>query len=808
MSIMPDTAAIRENISSKLSRYFGCTPEEASREQLYKAVVMTVKDILTEKRGKFKQEVNRVRAKRVYYMSMEFLPGRSLKNNLFNLSLTESYEAALKDFGVSLEELFEFEPDAALGNGGLGRLASCYLDSLTSLDYPVTGYSLCYQYGLFRQMIVDGTQVELPDTWLSGGEAWLVPRADRILHVKMGGRVKENWTGSHLDISYEDFEEIEAVPYDLIISGKNGCGANNLRLFRARDVKNFNMKLFTQGQYAMAVKENTNAEIITKVLYPSDNHTEGKLLRLSQQYFLVSAAVQSILRDHVAVHGTPENLHEKAAIHINDTHTAMCIPELIRILTDEYAFPWEKAFDIAQKTCSYTNHTVMPEALETWNEDLFRLRLPRIYTIIKEINERFCTSAFAACDGNFAKVSRMSIIAYNQIRMANLCIVGSHMTNGVSALHSDILKKSLFKDFNRIYPERFTNVTNGIAYRRWLCQANPALSELIREAIGDAFLKEPEQLSSLLAYKDDTAFLRRLAEIKKKNKTALAEKIAKKSGAILNADSVFDVQIKRIHEYKRQLMNALAIIGKYLDILEDPRACRTPVTYLFAGKSAPGYVMAKKIIKLIYYVGREIAASPARELLCVVFLEDYNVSLAESIIPAAEISEQISLAGKEASGTGCMKLMMNGALTIGTLDGANIEIYERVGSENMYIFGLNSEEVDRLWASGYYSQTYFNTNERLRRVINKLNTGFCGESFSDIASYLVNGPGVPDPFMCFADFESYRSTHERALADYADPLKWNRSSLVNIATSGFFAAERAVSEYAEKIWNIKSVKLT
>ena len=795
---------VKKAIEEKLSRYFGCTAKDASTDQVYKAVAMTVKDVLTDKRGEFKNRVNAEGQKRVYYMCMEFLLGRSLKTNLCNLGLGDKYKEALSEMGVELDELYECEPDAGLGNGGLGRLAACFMDSLSSLDYPATGFSICYEYGLFKQKIIDGMQIELPDVWLPGGEVWLVPRTDRIYHVRLGGRVKESWKDGHLDIIYEDADEIEAVPYDMMISGGDSEAVSTLRLWKARDIKNFNMGLFTQGQYAKALEDSTNAEIISKVLYPSDNHAEGKLLRLTQQYFLVSASCQSIIRDHMAVYGTLENLADKVAIHINDTHPALCIPELMRILIDEYFFDWDRAWDTVVKVCSYTNHTVLPEALETWNEELFRLKLPRIYMIVREINERFSREAWKSFPGNWQRISNMCVIGYGQVRMANLSVIGSHSVNGVSKLHSSILTKSVFKDFYHMYPERFDNVTNGIAHRRWLCYSNPKLAELLDECIGEGYRKNSLELGNFAKFADDEGVLQRIRDIKHQNKIAFANKLATKTGKLIDTHSLFDVQIKRLHEYKRQLLNALNIIGLYLDIKENPNLDVVPKTFIFGAKAAPGYQMAKNIIKLIYCLGKEIEADPVvREKLAVVFLEDYNVSMAEALIPAAEVSEQISLAGKEASGTGCMKLMMNGAMTIGTLDGANVEMLDALGGKDMYIFGLTSSEVDDLWLRGYNSSEFYQNNDRLRRIIARLNEGFAGESFADIATYLISGSGIPDPFMCLADFESYRTTHERMIEDYANKAKWNRMSLMNIAASGYFTADRSINEYAEKFWNLK-----
>ena len=799
---------IKEQIATKLSRYFGCVPEDASSEQAYKACAMTVRDILTERRRDFKTEVNAVGGKRVYYMCMEFLLGRSLKTNLYNLGLTDAYREALSDLGFNLDALYECEPDAGLGNGGLGRLAACFMDSLASLNYPATGFSICYEYGLFRQKIIDGMQIELPDVWLPGGEVWLVPRTDRVFKVRFGGHIREEWQNGHNAIIYDGCEEVEAVPYDMMISGAGeGDGVSRLRLWKARDIMNFDMGLFTQGQYTRALEESTNADIISKVLYPSDNHTEGKLLRLTQQYFLVSASVQSIVRDHFAVYGTLDNLADKVAIHLNDTHPALCVPELMRILMDDWFFSWEKAWDTVVRVCSYTNHTVLPEALETWSEDLFALKLPRIHMIVKEINERFCRDAWNAFPGDWDRISRMSVIGYGRVRMANLSIIGSHSVNGVSAMHSEILKESVFKDFYKMYPERFGNVTNGIAHRRWLCASNPGLASLLDDTIGPDYRMHPEKLADFRRFASDSSVLERLDRVKRENKRTFSDLMARQRGIVIDPDSVFDVQIKRLHEYKRQLLNVLNIIGIYLDLKDHPDLPIRPRTYLFGAKAAPGYQMAKEIIRLICMLSREIENDPViRQKLRVVFLEDYNVTLAEALIPAAEISEQISLAGKEASGTGCMKLMINGALTIGTLDGANVEMLAAAGDDNMYIFGLNSREVEDLWTRGYRAAEIYAGNERLRRIIEQLNIGFAGESFSGIARYLIAANGVADPYFCLADFDSYRETKQRVFRDYEDREKWNRMSLCNIASAGIFTADRCIREYAEKFWHIKPIE--
>lgn len=800
---------LTEKLESKLSRYFGCTPKDASAEQMYKAAAMTVKDILTAKRKNFKEEVNKTGAKRVYYMCMEFLLGRSLKTNLSNLGLVEEYRTALKALGFDIEKLYEIEPDAGLGNGGLGRLAACFMDSLASLDYPATGFSICYEYGLFKQKIIDGLQVELPDIWLPGGEVWLVPRTDRTFEVRFGGQIRENWTDGRCEIAYENYEAVEAVPYDMMISGADSDAAGRLRLWKARDITNFNMSLFTQGQYTKALEDSTKAETISKVLYPSDNHTEGKLLRLKQQYFLVSASLQSILRDHISLYGTIDNLAEKVAIHINDTHPALCIPELMRILLDDHQFSWERAWNMVTNIVSYTNHTVLPEALETWDEQLFAITLPRMHMIIKEINRRFCAEAWDKFPSDWERINSLSILSGGRVKMANLAVVGSHMVNGVSAIHSDILKETVFKDLYKMYPDRFMNVTNGIAHRRWLCYSNPRLTSLLDECIGPDYRKEPQKLEDFRKFKNDTAVLERLGQIKYENKVDFANLLKEKTGQIIDPHSLFDVQIKRLHEYKRQLLNALNIINTYLDLRENPNLDIQPQTYLFGAKAAPGYDMAKQIIKLICYISKEIESNPViREKMRVVFLENYCVSMAEALVPASEISEQISLAGKEASGTGCMKLMMNGALTIGTLDGANIEMLEKAGKDNMFIFGLNCKEVDDLWIKGYHAADFYHNSPALRRAIDRLSFGFAGESFAGIANYLIAASGVADPYMCLADFESYKNTHDHAVSLYADKTAWNRMSLHNIAGSGFFAADRSIEEYASKIWHLQKVHLT
>ena len=799
----------KEIISGKLSRYFGITLSEANNEQLYKAVAMTVRDILLEKRKRYHDKIKEQKGKRVYYLCMEFLLGRSLKNNVYNLGVEDAINSVIKEKGVSLNDLYELEPDAGLGNGGLGRLAACYMDGLASCNYPAMGYSIRYEYGLFKQKIVDGWQMELPDIWLPGGEVWLTQRLDKTFKVQFDGKVLEDWTENGMKVRIVDTVDVEAVPYDMMISGKDSEAVSVLRLWAARGIDKFDMNSFSQGNYTQSLKENNEAELISKVLYPSDNHFEGKSLRLKQQYFLVSATLQDILDAHLHRYKTLTNLHEKVAIHINDTHPALCVPELMRLLMDEHNFTWDDAWYIVQNTVAYTNHTVMPEALEKWSEDLIERRLPRIYAIIKEINQRFCAELWEKFPGDWEKITKMSIMSHGQIKMANLSVVASHKINGVSALHSDIIKKDIFKEFDEIYPDRFINVTNGIAHRRWLCQSNKELSSFITELIGDGYVHDGSELGKLNAYISDKEVLKRLLEIKDIKKKQLCEYLYKKQGVKINPETLFDVQAKRLHEYKRQLLNALNIISIYNDLKENPDLKMQPKTFIFAAKAAPGYYFAKQIIKLICYLSEDINNNPnpkIREKLKVVYIEDYNVTTAEKLMPACEVSEQISTAGKEASGTGNMKFMINGALTIGTLDGANVEMSEAVGMDNIFIFGLKADEVDALWRQGYNATEFYNNNKKLQKVISALKEGFNGESFSMIADYLITSNKISDPYMCMADFSDYQQKRAEMEKIYAKKEEWAKKSLINIAGAGRFACDRAIREYADNIWNLKVIK--
>ncbi len=798
------TAKVKELIIEKLDKYFATSYKKATQMQLYKAVALVIRDMLLLKKQRYNAEASKKGAKRVYYLCMEFLLGRSLRNNLYNLGLEEQVKKAVKSLGANLDELYELEADAGLGNGGLGRLAACFFDALATCDYPAMGFSIRYEYGLFKQKIVENTQVELPDIWLDSGDVWQMPRSDKSFEIKLGGRIEEHWESGALKVNHVDATVVEAIPHDVMISGYDGNGVSVLRLWRATARSSFDMKSFTQGDYFSAMRSDNEAGVISKVLYPSDDHFAGKQLRLSQQYFLVSASLQSIIKDHLRRYPSLNNLHKKVAIHINDTHPALAVPELMRLLMDEYGFSWERAWYMTVNTIAYTNHTVMSEALEKWSEELVKMRLPRIYQIIKEIDERFCGEHREV---NYDALRRMCILGNGQVRMANLAVIGSHSINGVSALHSDIIKESVFKDFYDILPERFTNVTNGIAHRRWLNQANPRLASLVDDLIGEEYKKDASKLIGLKKYIDDEKVLDELSKIKRENKVSFADYIKSTTGFTLNPDSRFDVQIKRLHEYKRQLLNVLKIIKKYLDVKETPNLAVTPETFIFGAKAAGGYYHAKRIITLINCISEEINRSPAiKQKVDVMFLENYNVSKAERLIPAAEVSEQISLAGKEASGTSNMKFMLNGAVTLGTVDGANVEIAEKVGADNIFTFGLKADEVEKVWSVGYNASLLYSNNSEIRRVVDALRVGFAGQSFSDIADYLTLGTNyVADPYMALKDFDDYLRAATDLDRAYQDKKRWNAMALRNIAEAGTFASDRSIREYAENIWRLKPV---
>ena len=796
--INPLMERIKEEFPRKLQLLYSVSPEEASDKQVYHVLSSIIVEILGAKRQSFINHTHSVGGKQIYYLSMEFLMGRSLKTSLYNLELADDIKSMLKQYDINLDKIYEYEPDAGLGNGGLGRLAACYLDGLATCEFPAMGHSICYEYGIFQQKLEDGWQTELPDNWLPGGSVWLVPKPELAIDVHFEGDLHEYWDDRYHYISHVNYNTVVATPYDMYVSGYGSEGVSVLRLWSAK-APSFDMNMFNKGDYASALAQNSIANAISKILYPNDNHNEGKSLRLRQQYFLCAASIGDIVNTHMNVYGTLENLADKVAIHINDTHPTLAIPELMRILLDDCGYGWDQAWDIVTKTFAYTNHTVMAEALEKWNVNLVKTIIPRIFSIIVEINNRYCQSLI---DKGYdsAKTTHMSIIKDNQIHMATLCVVASHSVNGVSKLHSEIIKDSVFHDEYCFAPEKFKNVTNGIAYRRWLYQSNPDLTELLTETIGPKFIKDGAELSAFKAYENDEALLTKLLDVKKKNKENFAKYVKRESGIILNTDSIFDVQVKRLHEYKRQHLNVMNILADYAYLLNDPDAPFTPKTYIFAAKAAPGYYLAKQIIKMIWAISEEIRKTPKIDKkLSVVFLENYCVTLSEHLMPAADVSEQISLAGTEASGTGNMKLMLNGAITLGTLDGANIEIKEAAGDDNIVIFGMTTPEVNELKARGYNPGEYYNNDVRIHEAIDRMYHGINGCKFNDVANSLKDR----DPYMVLADFESYRKAQQYITECYNDKMKWAKMSLNNIAGAGIFSADRAVTEYADNIWHLR-----
>ncbi len=787
---------LKDELVKTLSAEYGYDASEATILQMYGTVLTVVQQKLLQKRGEYTEKMKNSDQKRIYYMSMEFLVGRSLKNNLYNLGMEAEMKEAVKELGFDLETIYEMEPDAGLGNGGLGRLASCYMDAATTMGYPFTGFSIRYEFGIFRQKIVDGWQMELPDNWLEMGGFWLVPRRDESKEVHFDGEVKEEWGENGLKTIHKNYYTVRAVPYDLLISGKDSDVVNSLRLWSAESPSSFDMGSFARGEHVKSMESGNRAEAISKVLYPADDNIEGKSLRLKQQYFFVSASLQNIVQVHLRTNPSLDNLPEKAVIHINDTHPALCVPELMRILLDDYGYSWEKAWDITCRTLAYTNHTIMSEALEKWDMTLFRHHLPRITSIVEEINRRFCNYVYNNFPEKRGAIGSMAAIGDNQVRMANLCLIACFSVNGVSKLHTDILKNDCFRDFNDIFPGKLTNVTNGITARRWLNQGNPLLADMITGLIGDGYVHDLSKLSELKKFMEDDAVLSRLGEIKRQNKERLGRYIAEHNGLRVDPNSIFDVQVKRLHEYKRQLLNALEILHLYLAIKNG--ATIQPRTFIFGAKASAGYYMAKEIIRFICAIGDVVNRDASLNgQLKVVFLENYRVSLAETIYPAAEISEQISQAGKEASGTGNMKMMLNGAVTLGTMDGANVEIHDVVGPENIIIFGMNAAEVNELGRNGYNPWNVYNSNGYIKEIIEFVRRGgLDGKNFDTIINYLLQN----DQYMTLADFESYRQAQERVAALYQDKRRWNQMSLRNIAESGIFSADRSVQEYIDNIW--------
>ena len=775
---------LKKLIEERIKWDYGKTSEKVTRRQIYKSTCRVVRDIMADSYART-HEKDKPGEKEIYMMSMEFLPGTSLHNSAFNLGFENSLREAVFQLGFDLEDFYSIEPDAGLGNGGLGRLASCYLDAASTMGMHCHGMSICYDYGIFQQRIVNNRQKESPDLWMDLGECWLLKNKDESEIVQIGDK------------------QVIAIPHDMFIPGYGDSTINSLRLWEATSSSVIDMDLFSQGKYLESMEERHQIEVISKILYPEDAHKEGKTLRISQQYFFVSASMQSMVKKHFAKFATLHNLHDKVAVHINDTHPSMVIPELMRILMDDYELDWDYAWEIVTKTVSYTNHTVMPEALETWNAELFASILPRISEIIHGIDDRFSRTVYKLSKVQSDLPEDLFIIRNGQIHMANMCVLASHKVNGVSALHSQIIQRDLFPGFYKLYPKKFTNVTNGIAYRRWLCQGNPALSGMLEDLIGPGFKKDAQELENLLKYESDSMVLNNLAEIKKGNKLRLIEYIKEHNNIIVDHNTIFDVQAKRLHEYKRQLLNVLHIIDLYLRIKENPGEDVEPRTFIFAAKAASGYYMAKEIISLICNLSEFLEKDPrVRDRLKVVFLENYSVSVAEILMPAVEVSEQISLAGKEASGTGNMKMMINGAITLGTLDGANVEIKGQVGEENMFIFGMTTEEVEEVRRSGCYNPiSMFIENPDMAKVLERLSFGINDVLFPDIVNSLTTGyNGAPDEYFVTKDFHDYKSAQQRIQDAYRDKNHWNKMSLINIAKAGLFSADRAVATYRDKIW--------
>ena len=790
---------IRSAIEDKLCAQFSISSAEATDEQIFQATAIVIRELMS--RLLAVQDPRRGE-KEVHYMSMEFLMGRSLMKNAYNLGVSEAIVGALEDMGRNAADIFEEEPDAGLGNGGLGRLAACYMDSMATEGLPATGYSICYELGIFKQRFENGKQVEVSDNWRTAAESWLIPRYEDMVEVRFGGQISPHWDNyGHYHAEHIGYTPVYALPRDMLIAGYGGKDINTLRLWDAKSAKSLDMYLFSEGEYVKSLTERIDAEVITKVLYPADDHREGKLLRLRQQYFFVSASAQDIVRKHIKKWGDIRTFSRHHVIQINDTHPTMIIPELMRIFMDEYGLGWDEAWELVKNSVAYTNHTVMSEALEKWPQDLIQQLLPRLWEIMCEINRRWCdflVTKFGTSD----KLGRNLIIRDGQVHMANLCLASCYMVNGVSRLHGEILKNDLFKDIYGIWPERFTHVTNGIDHRRWLAQINPGLHELIVDLLGgEEYLLKPELLKKLTKFEDDETVRARLNDIKYANKLRFADFAKRNDSFALNPDAVMDVQVKRLHEYKRQLLCAMNIVALQMRLHDNPNMDFMPRTYVFGAKAAAGYKLAKRIIELILSLANDINNDPVcKDRLQVYFVENYRVSAAEAIVPAAQVSEQISTAGKEASGTGCMKLMMNGAVTIGTLDGANVEMYERLGDKNLFLFGLHTEDIANWRAHHYDPNGIVNNDPELQRVTTRIMQGFSdGKSYSDVISNLLYGG---DPYMVIADFRSYADTQERLYKAISDPSEMGRLSLMNTAESGFFAADRAIREYAKNIWHI------
>ena len=789
-------------LKDKLMSECNVTIDAASADQIYRCLAMITRQIMSDRQKQYQSKVLGEGKKQVYYLCMEFLMGRSLRTSLFNLGLNEVAESVLADADIKIDTIYEQEPDAGLGNGGLGRLAACYLDGMATDGIPGTGYSILYEYGIFKQKIVDGWQQETADNWLPGGQVWIKSHPDQAQEIRFDGQAIETWEGGFHHVKYENYNSVIAVPNDMYVAGYGSNGVSKLRLWQAK-APSFDMSSFNAGNYNTAISQSASAELISKILYPNDNHTEGKILRLRQQYFFSAASIADILQNHLNQYGTLDNLADKVAIQLNDTHPTVAIPEMMRILLDECSYEWDAAFDICRKVFAYTNHTVMSEALEKWNADIFRSTLPRIWQIVCEMDRRCRADLAKAFPGDQGKIDYMAIIGDNQVRTANICAYTCHAINGVSKLHSEIIKDSVFHDYFLYKPQAFKNVTNGIAYRRWLLCSNPGLTHLLEETIGDGFKTDASELKKLEKFVDDKTVQAAAAKVKRENKANFANYLQKATGQVIDPDSIFDCQVKRMHEYKRQHLNALNIAAEYLYLKNNPNAEFTPKTYIFGAKAAPGYYMAKQMIRMICKLGKLIDEDPAvRGKLRIVYLEDYCVSLSERLMPASEVSEQISLAGTEASGTGNMKFMLNGAITLGTLDGANVEIADAAGHENEIIFGMLTPEVNALKGMGYHPNAFINGDNTAMAVLDFLEKGWNGENFNEVTSNLRNS----DPYMVMADFKDYRRAQHDLQELYRDKQKWNHMSLKNISNAGIFSADRSIMDYARDIWGATPVK--
>ena len=789
-------------LKDKLMSECNVTLDAASADQIYRCLAMITRQIMSDRQKQYQSKVLGEGKKQVYYLCMEFLMGRSLRTSLFNLGLNEVAESVLAEADIKIDTIYDQEPDAGLGNGGLGRLAACYLDGMATDGIPGTGYSILYEYGIFKQKIVDGWQQETADNWLPGGQVWIKSHPDQAQEIRFDGQAIETWEGGFHHVKYENYNSVIAVPNDMYVAGYGSNGVSKLRLWQAK-APSFDMSSFNAGNYNTAISQSASAELISKILYPNDNHTEGKILRLRQQYFFSAASIADILQNHLNQYGTLDNLADKVAIQLNDTHPTVAIPEMMRILLDECSYEWDAAFDICRKVFAYTNHTVMSEALEKWNADIFRSTLPRIWQIVCEMDRRCRADLAKAFPGDQGKIDYMAIIGDNQVRTANICAYTCHAINGVSKLHSEIIKDSVFHDYFLYKPQAFKNVTNGIAYRRWLLCSNPGLTHLLEETIGDGFKTDAAELKKLDKFVDDKTVQAAAAKVKRENKVIFANYLQKATGQVIDPDSIFDCQVKRMHEYKRQHLNALNIAAEYLYLKNNPNAEFTPKTYIFGAKAAPGYYMAKQMIRMICKLGKMIDEDPAvRGKLRIVYLEDYCVSLSERLMPASEVSEQISLAGTEASGTGNMKFMLNGAITLGTLDGANVEIADAAGHENEIIFGMLTPEVNALKGMGYHPNAFINGDNTAMAVLDFLEKGWNGENFSEVTSNLRNS----DPYMVMADFKDYRRAQHDLQELYRDKQKWNHMSLKNIANAGIFSADRSIMDYARDIWGATPVK--